>query len=69
MAKPKEDEMYNDQMWLKLGEQRAAELRKEADQHRLANSVRRIPPSFDRARVLAGVWVTALGAVLLLVVR
>jgi hypothetical protein len=64
--------MFNDQVLLRLGQERAAELRKEAAEHRLANSLRRpapAHPSLVRARLLAGAWVTALGAVLLLIAR
>jgi hypothetical protein len=64
--------MFNHQMLLRLGEQRTAELRKEAAEHRLASAFRRSAPSLPtpvRARLLAGAWVTALGAVLLLIAR
>ncbi len=64
--------MFNHQMLLRLGEERSAELRREAAEHRLASSLRRPTPSHPslvRARLLAGAWVTALGAVLLLIAR
>jgi hypothetical protein len=64
--------MFNHQMLLRLGEQKTADLRREAAEHRLASTIRRpapAHPSLVRARLLAGAWVTALGAVLLLIAR
>jgi hypothetical protein len=62
--KPKEEEMNNGYMWLRLGKERAADLRKEMEEHRLASHFQ--PPSWVAARVLASVWLVALGAVVFL---
>jgi hypothetical protein len=55
----------NDYAMLKIGQQRAADLRKEAEDYRLANSIRPVRPSWAAARVLASIWVVALGVMLL----
>jgi hypothetical protein len=56
--------MNNGYMWLRLGKQRSADLRKEMEEHRLAGHFQR--PSWTAARVLASVWLVALGAVVFL---
>ncbi|HLB63852.1 MAG TPA: hypothetical protein VJJ46_03360 [Anaerolineales bacterium] len=61
--------MSNGYMWLKLGQLKAADLQKEAKEHRMASSFRPERPSWLAARVLAGAWVTILGGVLLLLAR
>jgi hypothetical protein len=67
--KPEEEQMDNGYMWLKLGKQKAADLRREMGEHRLANSFQRPRPSWAAARVLASVWLVALGAVVFLLAR
>jgi hypothetical protein len=64
---PKEEEMDNGYMWLRLGRQKSAELRKEMAEHRLASRFER--PSWAAARVLASVWLVALGAVLFMLAQ
>jgi hypothetical protein len=58
--------MFNGYMWLKLGQIRAADLQKEAKEHRLANSFQKRRPPWAAARLLASVWLVAFGAVVFL---
>ncbi len=58
--------MSNGYMWLKLGQLKAADLQREAKEHRLANSSRPRRPTLTAARLLAGTWLAILGSVLYL---
>jgi hypothetical protein len=68
-GKPEEDKMFNDHGLLRLGELRTAELRKEAEQYRLANAVRRRRSYPAAVRISAIACLTALGTIVFVLAR
>jgi hypothetical protein len=61
--------MFNDSGLLRLGQLRAAELRREAERHRLAEAIRLGRPYPAAVGISAIACLTALGAILFVLVR